>query len=491
MRTTAWTETVAIGLALFAGAVIACSGTIASGSGQYDSCLGTYLGTGCISCVRANCGSELDGLESSCSDMLDCICPGGTFSASTLQSQTCAQKAQESSCQSWSQMNTNFCAQCSGSCNSSGSSSGGVSSSSSGGVSSSSGSGSGGSSGGDLCSDLPSSACQHPPPAPTGTTSMPTTLAHNYAIHQMFLGDTDRSGVTSANAWQTFGYDLDGKITTASSTDVCTLLAGSSKQVQVDGNGGIDNSWGANIMPIMTTLDSTVSQQTNQSLQAGAWTQMTYVVGFDDSAGNTTSAFGLTGVELSGAAYPGAPSWDPSTVWPVAPEYINGCTPTGGCPTGTNPITSAQITFPMAFQSGGTFVSGTPIAMSFPIGIGGQSLVLNIQSAILTFEPQAPGAVTNGVVAGVVATQDIINALQQVAGRISTSLCTGSAFQSIATQIEQTSDIQLSGSIISNTPGAACNAISIGLGFNATEIAAPSVIAPPAPAMPNPCGDGG
>ena len=45
-------------------------------------------------------------------------------------------------------------------------------------------------------------------------------------------------GVTSADAWKDFGYNLDDKVTGASSTDVCTLVAGSSKQVQVDGTKG-------------------------------------------------------------------------------------------------------------------------------------------------------------------------------------------------------------------------------------------------------------
>ena len=99
----------------------------------------------------------------------------------------------------------------------------------------------------------------------------------------------------------------------------------------------------------------------------------------------------------------------------------------------------------------------------------------------------APGSVTNGTIAGVIETGQLISALQQVAGAISTSLCSGSAFQSIAMQIEQTSDIVLNGSTVSNPPGVTCNAISIGLGFNATEIAAPSTIAAPAPAPTNPC----
>ncbi len=369
------------------------------------------------------------------------------------------------------------------------SSSGGISSSSSGGIGSSSGSGSGSSSGGgnDLCANLPPGACQSPPPAPTGTTSIPPSTAHNYAIHQLFLGDTDRQMNPSQTAWEAFGYNLDGKVTTAYSTDVCTLVPGASRQVQVDGYGGIDNSWGAQIMPIVETLDSTASQTTNAELQAGLWTQMTYVVGFDDSAGNTTSALGLTGVVLAGAKYPGTPPWNVNTIWPVTPDDINGCSATTGCPNGTDPIANAQLQLPSAFQTHGTFVSGAPVPMSLSVDFGGQPLVLNIQSAVLSFDPLMPGAVQNGTIAGVIQTGQLISALQQVAGAISTSLCSGSAFQSIAMQIEQTSDIVLNGSTVSNTAGVTCNAISIGLGFNATEIAPPSTIAAPAPAPTNPC----
>ncbi len=341
---------------------------------------------------------------------------------------------------------------------------------------------------GDQCGDVP---CQQPPPAPTGTTSLPTPKAHNYAVHQLFLGDTDRMGNPSMVAWESFGYDLDGKVTTASSTDVCTLVAGSSRQVQVDGNGGIDNSWGSDIMPIVDTLDSTATQTLNQAIQNGAWTQMIDVVGFDDSPGNTTSAVGLQGVVLAGAAFPGgAPAWNVTTNWPVAPELMSGCTLTTGCPSGTNPVTDATVRL-MGFQSGGTFVSGPPVPLTLPIALFGQPLVLNVASAVITFQPQMPGSVTGGVIAGVIASDDLIAALQRSAGNLTTSLCSGSAFESIAMQIQQTSDIVLNGTTVSNAAGVQCNAISIGLGFNATEIAAPSVIAGPSQPPPNPCGDGG
>ena len=48
---------------------------------------------------------------------------------------------------------------------------------------------------------------------------------------------------------------------------------------------------------------------------------------------------------------------------------------------------------------------------------------------------------TQGTLSAVLQTTQLVAYLQQIAGSISTSLCSGSAFQSIAQQIEQASDI--------------------------------------------------
>jgi len=339
------------------------------------------------------------------------------------------------------------------------------------------------SSGSDSCRD-PSNECVEPPSPPPGASG--GLRSHDYAIHEVFLGDTDRTGLTSANAWQTFGYDLDDKLTTASSTDVCTPLAGATTQVQVDGAGAIDNSWGENLLPLIIANNS----MPPGVIRGPVSTEMMYVTGFDDSTGNMTDALGLTGALLGGVPLPyDTPTWDLSTVWPVAPGTVSGCTAAGGCPAGTDPVRSALAKWPSAFQVKGTFSSGTPVDIMLPLDIGGQTLPLDIRSAIVTFWPDGPGAVTHGTIAGVLSAQELIATLRQIAAAISTSLCTGTAFQSIATQIEQTSDIVYDGKTISNPAGQPCSAISIGLGFNAIEIAPPSVIAPGMPQPPDRCGD--
>ncbi len=373
--------------------------------------------------------------------------------------------------------------------------------------STSGGSSSGGT--GDTCANTANNCIVQPAQPTSGS---PTSASHNYAIKTLYLGDTDRNGVASSDAWKSYGYNLDNLVTTKTSTDVCTLYAGAAKTTQADGNGGIDNSFGENILPIViTTAGSGAAAAINTAITEGHFTIMTYVTGFDDSANNTTSATGLTGLLLAGGNYAdahdgGAPTWDTTTHWPIVPTIMNGCDATNGCGTGctygsaagacaVNPLTAATITFPMAYQAGGTFVNGSPASLSLNLSIGGQSLSITVHSALITFQPKAPGSVTDGTIAGVLITNELVTALKSVAGNISTSLCSGSAFNSIASQIDQASDIIIdtNSGAVSNTSGTMCNGISIGLGFEETEIAAPTssdieAVQPPAP---NPCADAG
>jgi hypothetical protein len=191
----------------------------------------------------------------------------------------------------------------------------------------------------------------------------------------------------SQSGWQTIGFNLDGKCTTSASTDVCTLVAGSSKSTQMDGTGGIDNSYGENICPIVEAI-STGACTSN--------TQNVYVI--TDSTGSGSMAIPMNGDWL---------------------EF--------------------------------------PIRHTFVAGQGG----------------------TGGVLAAVAPAAGVVLRLQAVAGNISTSLCSGNAFQSIAQEIEQTSDIVSSGT---SDPGAQCDSISIGMTFTGSAPYSGSL-----PPVNNPC----
>jgi hypothetical protein len=322
-----------------------------------------------------------------------------------------------------------------------------------------------------------------PPAKPTAgaTTSKDE---HNFALHVLFLGDTDRNGTASGTAWKAIGYNLDGKVTTKDSTDVCSLASGASKTTQVDGNTGIDNSFGENILPIiLTTAGSDASKKINDSIAKGSFTVMVDSVGLSSDPKQT--ATGLSGALYAGGTFDQAdsgakPTFTTADNWPVRPELLVG-----------GDIKSPKVKFGDAYVVDGKFVNGSPGELTLNLAIGGVALDLAIHSAVITFDHAAATKAINGTIAGVINTEELITGLKTVAGRISTSLCTGSAFESIAQQIRQASDIMSDGS---NASGKACNGISIGLGFTADEIGKPSAIAPLATPTVDPCttaGDAG
>ena len=327
------------------------------------------------------------------------------------------------------------------------------------------------------------------PNAPTTTS----TEEHNFALHQLFLGDTPRPPIGSTtipaqdpNAWQSYGYNIDGKVTTAASTDVCTLAAGAPKSTQIDGNNGIDNSFGENILPIiLTTAGSDAASKINAAISGGSFTIMMDITGLQDSIAATQTATGLTGILLAGGQYAdgGAPPVDSngffliSDDWPVRPDLLSNP---------SNPK-SSTIQFPSAYVVNGTFVNGSPSDITLNLEIGGVALNITVHYAIITFQHQQ-GHAYNGTIAGVINTTELITALSGVAGRISPSLCPPSqAFNSISAQISQASDIIHDGT---NMAGVPCDGISVGLGFTADEIKIPDTVAPLAAPTPDPCASG-
>ncbi len=324
-----------------------------------------------------------------------------------------------------------------------------------------------------------------PPPAPTGPTTTATT-PHAYALHTLYLGDQSTAGVMSATAWEDFGYNLDGLETTAASTNVCTLYSGAAKSAQVDGPGGVDNSFGENIVPILITVAGNNAATTiNNSIDSGSFTVIFAVNGWDDTNA-TQTATGLTGVLLAGSKFTGTPTFTTADHWPIDDTLVTPPSP------GTDPIAGANIKFPSAYVVGGEFVNGSPADVTVSLTISGHALALVVHQAIITWKNGGKGSITDGTIAGVLTTEDLVTSLKSVAGSISTSLCAGTAFQSIATQLDQASDILHNGT---NTAGTACDGISIGLGFEAKEIAVPAatdVVAPPPPGA-DPCAaaDGG
>ena len=270
-------------------------------------------------------------------------------------------------------------------------------------------------------------------------------------------------------------------MTSACSTNTCTLVPGSSHQTQLDGDDGIDNSFGANLLPILLTFNSMYSSYANAQIGGGGSTMLVKLDGLGSSA-----SYSL----LPGATYRAMPAmqiprWNGTDVRNVddvslvggdiskpialmANGYLNDRVWVGGVASGTAYL-DLQVTGGNGFNGSGFLP---------PIPLQHVQVAMQVVSGNLS--------ATLGILSGVARIEDVVAWVALWAGSISTSLCSGSAFQSLATQMEQTSDIMADGS---NAPGKQCDGISFGLGFDAVRVQLGKSEAEPP--VVNPCEDGG
>ena len=327
-------------------------------------------------------------------------------------------------------------------------------------------SGSGGSPAVDLARP-PGPAAEAPAPDGAGTTVV--------AIKKLYLGDTNRDGTANkVNGWKQYGYDLDNVASTATSTDLCKPRNNTSpKSLYPDGNKGIDNSFGKNILSIITALASDASTKVNQGITEGKFTIMLSM----DKLGAGKNYNGVVTKLYGGSELGSAPKFDGTDMWPVVPELLAV----------DSDITTAKVQFPGAYIVNNTWVSGGKGEVALNLSVSGVTLELTISSAILSMELSADHkSATNGTIAGVLPTEVLTSELRKVAGSIDASLCKGGAVDSLIAQIEQASDIMKDGS---QDKDAVCDGISIGLGFDG-GIVQLGAIGPKAGPKADPCGTG-
>ncbi len=310
------------------------------------------------------------------------------------------------------------------------------------------------------------------PPAPPSAGPTTDTSKRVFAVNQLFLGETNRAGVVTKDAWKDYGYNIDGLTTLKTDTNVCTRQGGADSAKQEDGNGGIDNAFGRTVLGFILGLVPTPSKTINDSIQGGSFTVLLEIQGLTDDPKQSNT--GLGGRLLVGGAYSSdpmkKPTFAPDDNWPYRADPII-------------PINGAYI-------NNGTFVNGAGGAtVELALFIQGVQLSLTINRAAITFDHTAPNDITNGTISGVINTEALVSGIEKVAGRISTQLCGGSTLDTIKQTIRQASDILDDGT---NRPGPDCNAISIGIGFTGKKIGDLTKTAVDKAPPPDPCAaDGG
>lgn len=293
-----------------------------------------------------------------------------------------------------------------------------------------------------------------------------------FAVSELFAGDTNPDGTKAADAWMQYGFDIDGLTSTKDSTDLCQPIAGGTpSKAYPDGNDGIDNSFGKNVVPLIAGFAGSPTDQVNAAIANGDFTLLTEVEGLGPDA----DAADLTAKLLSGGSLGSAPKFDGSDCWPVAAESLS------------NPadIESATALFPMSTLAANhleTAAAGTTVTVT--LLFSGIPFTLTVHEARIAMDLDAAhGGATHGQLGGVLVTEELVAAVKQAVGTFNASLCSGATFDSIANQIRYASDILSDGT---QDPQKTCDAISIGIGFNAKSVRFGGV-APASPPPPDPC----
>lgn len=309
-----------------------------------------------------------------------------------------------------------------------------------------------------------------PPPDPGGPQAQgtaPTVLA----VRRLFLGETTWEGEKDFDAWQLHGYNLDGVVSTSEGSNHCALVPGAPKLNTVDGERGVDNKFGEVLLHALRLFGDTTAE-TNATIGAGEYTLLISLPNLDPVATQS----GVEAWLFEGAQLGAPPLWDGTDAWPIAAASVNR---------GNAGLLQAGS----SYVADGTFVSAPPIER-LPLRLRSrEDVFLEILGATVTLElsgsgPSATGA--RGVIAGVLDVQTVLAETRRYAGAVDPDWCASNTLDSFQHGIEQMAEIMLDHS--NGDPSLACNAISIGIGFEASAVTlgdvAPFAPPPPPPGCP-------
>ncbi len=291
--------------------------------------------------------------------------------------------------------------------------------------------------------------------APAASCDDAGTCVAAFVFSRMLAGDSDRNLIASPTAWALYGDDIDGKTTTANSTDVCQRASGAPASVQIDGQNGIDNSFGENILPIIESVLGNSSLSLGWSTGIGSGQTYAPILRVDGLGGAQDYAT-LGGGAMLGMPFAG--KFDGKDVWPISSQSI----------------VNGDVTKPILAFSGSMTArvyKSAPTDGSLPLllFVGGGAVMLPIKHLVVHASMPPNNATANGgVLSGLVLVADMQGAMRQLLGNVSPQLCSGPTWDGIAAQIAQAADILSDGT---QDPSKPCEAVSIGLGFEGTMVA--------------------
>jgi hypothetical protein len=292
-----------------------------------------------------------------------------------------------------------------------------------------------------------------------------------FVVSKLYLGDTDAGGNEDPqNGWRSWGFNLDQRDSTPASVDLCKPHSGGTAQeVYPDGDNGIDNSFGKNVLPILAGIDGSYPAKVNASIAEGKSAAAIFEL---TNLGSGSDQGSLLGRFYRGVPLNKAPHFDGTDVWPVTKDSLS------------NPgdASSAKITFSDGALSGdGWFAHAEGGDLRIDLTVNGTSITLTILVPVVSLLLDPSHQSGHGIIAGVLDANAFAEQFRTLAGGFDPSLCSGPTIDSILGQIKGTADILTNGN---QDHASTCNGISIGLGFDAAVVKLGAPVATPTPTDP-------
>jgi hypothetical protein len=272
-----------------------------------------------------------------------------------------------------------------------------------------------------------------------------------FALTKLSFGDGNNG------EWKKVGFNIDGKVSTGNSTDLCMPAAGGDpSSAYPDGVDGIDNSFGKNLLPVITSVYPTWPPDVNTAINEGDFNTLLKLYCLPkkgDAPSMVTKLFG-------GAPLGMAPKFDGTDKWPVSPELLSNP---------TDPE-SSTIVFDKSSVTGQLFDSGKGQTFILTVPMASKhrstSIKLTLHSAQvkMTLSKDRKSA-SGGMIGGVLNTDEFVDEVRKIGWVF--DLCDTSTFDDIVTTVRQSSDIMTDGT---QDPSKTCDGISIGVGFEMKEV---------------------
>lgn len=251
--------------------------------------------------------------------------------------------------------------------------------------------------------------------------------------------------------WKKLGFDIDGLQSTAISLDVCQLNASALPTGPYpDGDKGIDNSFGKNLLPLILSLYPNWANDINNGITDGYFTslmKMECLPEKGDAPKFTSKLFGGTTLEEP-------PKWDGNDKWPVKPELLSDP---------KDPL-SSTILFEGSSVVGNQYDAGTgTFILTVPLKANMKTVTLKLtlyQARVTMTLSEDRKTAKGGIIGGVLNTEELVAEVKKVGYLM--NLCDEGTFQNILDEVRRASDIMDDGT---QDPTKTCNGISMGLAF--------------------------